>query len=120
MLLIRRAITTLGILVLASGISSPVQGIPSLADTTTPIAQRYHYNSSARYRGRVYTSQFGRLHGFPRSRRFYRQRVNAIYRADPFYHLYTGSFHRRRIHNSRYPRRRIAGFRPRIKLRFVK
>ncbi|AFZ31292.1 hypothetical protein Glo7428_2791 [Gloeocapsa sp. PCC 7428] len=109
----RRVIAALGIIVLASAIAPPVQA-------TLPIAQQYQY-SRAGYRSRVYTSDFGRLQGLPRSRRFYRQRVNSIYRADPFYHLYTGSFHRRRIHNNRYPvRRRIGGFRPGIRLRFVK
>ncbi|WNN91846.1 hypothetical protein [Gloeocapsopsis dulcis] len=120
MLLICRAIAALGIIALASGISYPVQAAPLLADTSTLMAQQSYY-SRAGYRGRVYTSDFGRLHGLPRSRRFYRQRVNAVYRADPFYHLYTGSFHRRRIHNNRYPvRRRMRGFRPGIRLRFVR
>jgi len=120
MLLICRVIATLGIIALVSGTSCPVQGIPLQANTSILIAQQ-SYNNSAGYRGRVYTSDFGRLHGLPRSRRFYRQRVNTAYRADPFYHLYTGSFHRRRIHNNRYPmRRRIGGFRSGIKLRFVK
>ncbi|OKH28187.1 hypothetical protein [Chroogloeocystis siderophila] len=114
MLLNRRVIAALGIIVLASAISPPVQA-------TVPPAQQYHQYSHAGYRSRVYTSDFGRLQGLPRSRRFYRQRVNAVYRADPFYHLYTGSFHRRRIHNNRYPiRRRIGGFRSGFRLRFVK
>ncbi|PPS40225.1 hypothetical protein [Chroococcidiopsis sp. TS-821] len=113
MLLNRRVIAALGIIILVSAIALPVQA-------TVPPAQQYQY-SRAGYRSRVYTSDFSRLQGLPRSRRFYRQRVNAVYRADPFYHLYTGSFHRRRIHNNRYPvRRRIGSFRPGFRLRLVK
>lgn len=114
--LILRFLTALGIIVLASGVFSPAQAAP-LSHTATLVAQQTYY-PSAGYRSRVYTSEFGRLHGLSRSRRFYRQRRNAVDRADPFYHLYTGNFHRRRIHNNRYPvQRRVGGLR-RIRLRF--